>query len=263
MENVGEWWRFEDRKFDTLFIAFSAVNTPVGKFTAERLFRHHPVSLLMFNDPGNDWYQRKIREIEGIIGRIFVSRPWKRVVFYGYSMGAYAALRFGLNIDAATIYALSPQFIVGLPGSVSTQFTREKSPEDHDIRKMLTRERSANAYILLPCYSLRDGAAVRFAQMLDNKSVSTTFMKTNHFIQPTLYNRDELMEILASAAAGQPPTIHGELLADERDIALSSDAFDAFYKWRRGQTFDIHSIDDYSIPNQEWIDFKAKATAPA
>jgi hypothetical protein len=125
---------------DLLIVVFSSANVPVGKFTGSHIFSGM-ANILYVNTQDNDWYLRGV----GYLGNdyfeselIFFSyldefikkSNIKHTVFFGSSMGAYAALLYGSRYRAELIISLSPEVILGVDGGY---FNKEKKIEIDNI----------------------------------------------------------------------------------------------------------------------------------
>lgn len=78
----------------SLVVVFSPVHIPKGKFGFSRFFEKDERSFLFFNCE-NTWYLDSIDDIKETFNTIFQKLNPTQVVFYGASMGGYAAARLG------------------------------------------------------------------------------------------------------------------------------------------------------------------------
>jgi tetratricopeptide (TPR) repeat protein len=77
----------------------------------EAFFQSRSIDAIHFISRENDWYQYP--EMPEVAARVAdLVKGYGRVVTYGSSMGAYAAIRFGGLVGAATALAISPQFSI-------------------------------------------------------------------------------------------------------------------------------------------------------
>ena len=98
---------------DTLVVVFSQVRVPAGKFGLERLFASTTHSLLLLNQPANDWYRSCGEDIDRLIGEGVTIAKAGRVILYGSSMGAFTLLR---RISGLASRAASRRRLALLPG---------------------------------------------------------------------------------------------------------------------------------------------------
>jgi pimeloyl-ACP methyl ester carboxylesterase len=82
------------RPSDELLVVFSPVHIPKGKFGFSRFFQNELRSVLFFNCD-NTWYVDCIGDMERVVKETIQRLQPKYVVFYGASMGGYAAARIG------------------------------------------------------------------------------------------------------------------------------------------------------------------------
>ena len=76
---------------------------------AEEFFAKFEIDAVFVNCTSNEWYQYQDLPLALSKLRAFAS-TWSRVVTYGSSMGAYAALRFAKPIGAQASIAVGPQY---------------------------------------------------------------------------------------------------------------------------------------------------------
>ncbi len=78
-----------------------------GEFAAEGFFRHRGTNAIGILPAENDWFQDD--EILDVIEAIRQATPGWRLVGYGGSMGAFAAINFAHDLGLASIAAVVPQ----------------------------------------------------------------------------------------------------------------------------------------------------------
>lgn len=111
-----------------VLIAFSSVNTPKGRFKPYKIPKDTKLNIIFVNDRLNSWY---IDGIEGISNdanesaRILIEYARKigngRVVTFGTSMGAYAAILYAILGSADGFMAFGPESVMMKEGSRSRQ----------------------------------------------------------------------------------------------------------------------------------------------
>ncbi|UEM22225.1 tetratricopeptide repeat protein [Skermanella mucosa] len=131
-----EWFRLDrNPDSDVLAVVFSHVSEQPGRFSFYGSFRDIAVNKLFVNTPGNGWYRDGVPGLgddvdstaDGI--RILMQQIAPRtVVCVGNSMGAYAALLFGVLINADRVLAIGPETLLDQPGSRSRGFLAGRPP---------------------------------------------------------------------------------------------------------------------------------------
>ena len=100
---------------DVLFITFGELmSRPDGVvFWADKLFEKLGTPCIGFVAADSNWYpyQDTVAAITAVLNYI-QNNSYKRVVCYGFSMGAYAALKFGRLLTADTVVCFSPQYSI-------------------------------------------------------------------------------------------------------------------------------------------------------
>jgi len=94
------------RSSEELLVVFSPVHIPRGKFGFSRFFQSESRSVLFFNCE-NTWYVDCIEQMLNVVNETMEQLQPTNVVFYGASMGGYAAARIGGK------YPQHPTFVFG------------------------------------------------------------------------------------------------------------------------------------------------------
>src|SRR5580692_2443694 len=77
----------------------------------EDFFRSRSIDAVHIISRENDWYQHAaMSAVTEIVAEL--TKPYRRVVAYGSSMGGYGAIRFGGMAGASVALAISPQFSI-------------------------------------------------------------------------------------------------------------------------------------------------------
>jgi pimeloyl-ACP methyl ester carboxylesterase len=93
------------------FDSFTDLRTLDRPGFGEAFFLHHGIDAVHVLSRENDWYHYpEMAEAMGCVAAAAVG--YRRVVTYGSSMGAYAAIRFAGLVGAHAILALSPQYSI-------------------------------------------------------------------------------------------------------------------------------------------------------
>jgi hypothetical protein len=105
-------------KLPELIIVFSPVNIPTGKFGFSRYLENEPRHILFFNCE-NTWYVDCIDEVHSIVLQVIEELVPEHVVFYGASMGGYAAMRIGGLFPEYPSFIFGSEIKLYMPGSLS------------------------------------------------------------------------------------------------------------------------------------------------
>ncbi|MEY8213035.1 MAG: hypothetical protein RPR97_00990 [Colwellia sp.] len=129
--------KFLNRNSNELFIVFSSINCPEGKFRFFKSFSERKSSVLYLNCDENSWY------IEGVpslgmnmaqtiesIRTIIDENEIERVATFGSSMGAYGAILYGALLHVSKIYAGCPELDLGIKGGFYNKY-KTNSPENN------------------------------------------------------------------------------------------------------------------------------------
>jgi len=101
-------------------VVFSPINIPKGKFGFSRFFSETTSSVLFFNCQ-NTWYVDCIEEMIEIVDRTIGTMALDHVIFYGASMGAYAAARIGGLYPKYPTFLFGPELELYVDGSLSSK----------------------------------------------------------------------------------------------------------------------------------------------
>ena len=116
-----------------LLVVFSPINIPKGKFGFTRFFSDLEQHVLFFNCE-NTWYVDCIDEMKSVFEEVVsIHRP-NNIVFYGASMGAYAADRIGGQYPKHPTFLFGPEVKLYTKGSLSEKHAtirREQVNLDH------------------------------------------------------------------------------------------------------------------------------------
>lgn len=122
---------------DTLVITFNEMWNQYGnqRFWGENALRKCNLSAFGITSNGPHWYPLH-ETIRALREPVKIARLYRNVVLYGYSMGAYAALKYSWLFDNPIILAFSPQFSidpVDLNGT-DTRYDDFYNPLNRDIK---------------------------------------------------------------------------------------------------------------------------------
>lgn len=103
-----------------LMVVFSPINIPMGKFGFSRFFSESLDNILFFNCQ-NTWYVDCIEKIIEVVDQTIGTITPDEVVFYGASMGAYAAARIGGLYPKYPTFLFGPELELYIDGSLSSK----------------------------------------------------------------------------------------------------------------------------------------------
>ncbi len=110
-----------------LLIVFAYVDQPLEVITHTNFIERGHSKILFLNPGKNDWYQTGISDIAddyyglgNFLRRLCSEQfPDHEIICLGHSMGAFAAIGFGIELGATRVLASVPEIELQLPGSVS------------------------------------------------------------------------------------------------------------------------------------------------
>ncbi len=184
---------------DTLVVIFSQVRVPTGKFGLERLFAGTTHSLLLFNEPGNDWYRRRGSAIDELIDRAALAAKANRRIFYGSSMGAFGTVATAARHPDAEFYAFAPDFRIGEPGSQSATSGLSEDPQEASLGDLLESARQGAGRIVVPLYDPYDaGVGARLAAYQLPDAVTLVPLRSSHEVHDHLYSLNIIRKVVAT-----------------------------------------------------------------
>ncbi|WP_156886936.1 hypothetical protein [Pleomorphomonas oryzae] len=197
-ETDGLAYRFR-LKSDTLVVVFSQVRVPVGKFGLERLFASTTHSLLLVNEPVNEWYRTRAAAIDALIGEAVSAAKAPRLIFYGSSMGAFGAASAAARHPAAELYAFAPDFRIGDPGSQSAAAGLVAQPDEADLGELLAVPRQGEARVIVPLFDPYDaGVGARLAALSLPDQVKLVPLRSSHEVHDHLYSLNIIRKVVAT-----------------------------------------------------------------
>lgn len=138
-------------------IAFSVVNTPAGKFNPYKFLKEAKMNIIFVNDKGNRWYQAGIEGISDSSEQaakqlVHLAREIGngKVLTFGTSMGAYAALLFACLGDADSSVVFAPLSKVLLKGGRGEKHFNKKIPIIYPDLLPILKEKSIPITVFCP-----------------------------------------------------------------------------------------------------------------
>jgi len=184
---------------DTLVVVFSQVRVPAGKFGLERLFAGTTHSLLLFNEPVNNWYRGREAAIDGLIGEAACTAKAARLIFYGSSMGAFGAAAAAARHPEAELYAFAPDFRIGEPGSQSAMSGIVARSDEADLADLLGSPRRGSARIVVPLFDPYDaGVGARLADQGLLGGLTLVPLRSSHEVHDHLYSLNIIRKVVAT-----------------------------------------------------------------
>ena len=166
---------------DTLVVSYAPVELVLGQLPHYKRLASLDVDRLAINPGTDNFYQDCLDEVSALIGE--TSRRYRRVIHYGFSAGAYAALRFGADDPAASaIFAMSPHINLKRPATRSTRCikTFSPAPDDWDLTDRINRASCPAIYMIHSCNDMMDGAQIRDSEKIYNKNVTKLYYTLPH-----------------------------------------------------------------------------------
>ncbi|MCM5559596.1 hypothetical protein [Pleomorphomonas sp. JP5] len=184
---------------DTLVVVFSQVRVPAGKFGLERLFAGTSHSLLLLNQPVNNWYRSCGADIDRLIVEAASTAKAARIILYGSSMGAFGAAAAAARYPDAELYAFAPDFRIGEPGSQSAAAGLAKRSGEADLGELLAVPRRGMARVIVPTYDPYDaGVGARLADLGLPGEVALVPLRSSHEVHDHLYSLNIIRKVTAT-----------------------------------------------------------------
>lgn len=128
------WCDFRNSDSDTLLVTFSCMNIKRGKFNPYKAVNTLPYDILRFNCQNNLWYNSnfisKNFQLEDAINSFIQLKKYSKVVFFGGSMGGFAALDYGIRCQADTIISCGAETIFGVKGGYAHSIVQKDTIRD-------------------------------------------------------------------------------------------------------------------------------------
>ena len=183
-EVVNMEFQLKKGELPELIIVFSPVNIPAGKFGFSRYLNKERRHVLFFNCQ-NTWYVDCIDEMHTKILQILEELTPEHVVFYGASMGGYAAMRIGGLFPEYPSFIFGSEINLYMPGSLSQKQATIKT-KNVDLVDFEELDFS-NTVALFGIYDPID--LVQYKISLDLGFHSSIPVKSPHAVHEELYYR--------------------------------------------------------------------------
>jgi len=186
-----------------LAAVFFAARGGGTEFGFYRIAHQLSCTALLVKDPGNNWYNAGIDGLGGTVDELAASLRAtlgnRRIVTFGSSMGAYAAILFGCLLGAEHCVALAPQtrldskLPLSPPAGVPLQ-----APE---LRRYLLESPSTTVRIFIGGSDLVDAYHAYRVADLPNVEV-LVLPDAGHSVAETLAGSDTLRDVVTATLAG-------------------------------------------------------------
>lgn len=184
---------------DTLVVVFSQVRVPPGKFGLERLFAATTHSLLLLNEPENNWYRGLEAAIDALIEAATTTSKATRLILYGSSMGAFGAAAAASRHPEAELYAFAPDYRIGEPGSQSAAAGLVVRLEEAGLGELLAAPRRATARVIVPLFDPYDaGVGARLSGRRLPDEVTLVPLRSSHEVHDHLYSLNIIRKVVAT-----------------------------------------------------------------
>lgn len=177
----------KEGEIDELLIVFSPINIPIGKFGFSRYFEDDERTILFFNCQ-NTWYVDCIEEMLQIVEDTLQKFSPCRVVFYGASMGGYAAARIGGMYPQYPTFLFGPEVELYIEGSLSWKHATIKS--DNVNLKYYSMLDFSNTVALFGIYEPID--LIQYREAMNLGFFATIPIKSPHAVHEEFYYRNTI-----------------------------------------------------------------------
>ncbi len=198
-----------------------------------------PCGRLLISPFTDEFFQDCLQSTQDVIST--VSSKYERTIHYGYSMGAYASLRFGsVDVKSQAVFAMSPHFVLDRAFSRSNRLmTMAPSLGDNDVRPFIEAARGMRFFIAISCLDVMDGIQHSDASSLYNPLIECHAVLEPHDL-PGINDANQVVGDFIKL--GTFPKIDSDHRASETDILDCISAYKYMKASRSGEI--IESIDD-------------------
>ncbi len=181
---------------DVLFVIFSQVRVPRGKFGLAKLIMGREHAGVFFNDHRGQWYQGQEQAIDAVLENIIAQVNPRQIVYYGTSMGGYAALANGLRRGDGAIIAFGVDLPLGLPLSQSADAGLTER------RDLISELNTAQNHPITLCWGLFDASDAASwglcARTVQNPHVKLVPVGSGHAVHDHLHTVNVVRRIIAN-----------------------------------------------------------------
>jgi pimeloyl-ACP methyl ester carboxylesterase len=263
----GIHWQFvDDPASDLIWISFSTASRAPGSFNNFRSLQALPGKRLFLGDPENHYYQKRTHDIIDLIKQVRDRTGVQRAIYWGSSMGAYAAVLFGaLDLLPATTYAFAPQLCLTHLNTHAAHYITNPTVLDEtykDIRPILSRRGLHGINALVPCYHAWDGIQVQdFKDLGPKGATGVRFVGSSHRVLEEIIateKQDILSQYFQAALRGESIEVPAAMRPSDLDIGLGILSHRCV-EYVAGRTARPNiDIDDSSSRNYGWFNAKLR-----
>lgn len=233
-----------------IIIVFSPVNIPTGKFGFSRYLKNEARHILFFNCE-NTWYVDCIDEMHSIVLQVIEELTPEHVVFYGASMGGYAAMRIGGLFPEYPSFIFGSEIKLYIPGSLSQKQATIKM-DNVDLTGFEELDFS-NTVALFGIYEPID--LIQYKISLDLGFHSTIPVRSPHAVHEELYYR-ELSEKLTQSRTCEEFVNNIPInFYDENTPLEQADSFyEMFFNYKLNNSKEkLELIQNINHPTAYWV----------
>ena len=243
-------YRFEERSDGGLIVVFSPINIPKGKFGFSRFFEQESRSVLFFNCE-NTWYVDCIEEMKRVTDSVLNRLKPSSVVFYGASMGGYAAMRIGGLYPKYPTFLFGPELELYIPGSLSHKNATIRQ-DNVDIFARTDLDLS-NTVVLFGTYEPIDLKQYRISLELD--FYATIAVKSPHAVHEELYYRDLVRPLANSTSCAEFIENLPSGFINLEPLIEHSDTFYNLFYYSNSDTRenDVQMLKELHHPSSYWV----------
>jgi hypothetical protein len=243
-------YRLEEGLDCGLIVVFSPINIPKGKFGFSRFFKEESRNVLFFNCE-NTWYVDCIEEMKDITDSVINRLKPSSVVFYGASMGGYAAIRIGGLYPKYPTFLFGPELELYIPGSLSHKNATIRQ-DNVDILAHTNLDLS-NTVVLFGIYEPIDLKQYKIS--LELNFYATIAVKSPHAVHEELYYRNFVRPLADSTSCAEFIENLPSGFMDLEPLVEYSDMFYDlfFFSKRETQQNDVRLLKKIHHPSSYWI----------
>ena len=264
----GVHWMYQDAPEDILWVSFTAAGMPAGHFNTVGSLRGFPGKKLFIGDPTSTYYQTQITDISDLLKYISKKHSVSRAIYWGSSMGAYAALLFGiLGIIPGVSYAFAPQFCLYHLFTHAAHWIKDREkfhPYFADLRPLLKVRGFSHLNIFLPCFHYMDGVQIRDMELLGDLPETVAITATSHRALEDIMAKlgHEILDVYFTAALrSETLQVPPEFIPSAQDIELGVRSYSCIEHIAGRAERPDTNIDDRSTLNHGWLNAKLRLLA--
>ena len=262
----GNTWHFVYEKSDLLWVFLTPRGSVESRFAYFREGQKLPGSKLFLRTPIEDFYQSMFEDIIAFIADLRDGYRFRRVIYVGFSAGAYAALVLGMRCeDTQRVLAFAPQFRLDHPLTIAHQTL---APWRHDGSKYDPRyadivnevgTSTKHIDIFLGVYAAFDGIMVEESLKFVSPSVKCHYVRWHHDVGAQISRAGALPGIMEAAQCDKAIVLPPNLVASNQEVVLAARTY-AIMKALEfdGLPVDVPTDDDRGCQNPDWWNVKAR-----